>query len=89
MYGIDAHWIDVEVDMYSSGAARGSAGPQPFKPARSRHALFNSIPYGGSLTSRNGLRSPRKRVTAWAGRVAAEHAVLVAPVAADPEIAQP
>ena len=36
----------------------------PFKPARSRHSESSSIPYGGSVTIRNGLRSPSNRDTA-------------------------
>src|ERR1700722_6830560 len=35
------------------------AVPQPFNPALSRHSESSSIPHGGSVTIKNGWRSPR------------------------------
>ena len=68
----------------AASCSSASAGPQPFRPARSRHSESSSMPYGGSVTIRIGLRSPSSRATSSAlVAVAAQHAVL----AAEPQIA--
>ena len=61
VYGIDAHLIDVEVDMFSSGSARDSVmvGMPDTAVRESRERIKSALINPASATPTNASPSPR------------------------------